>query len=254
MAELELLGTGDAGQVPLWGCDCPVCERARADARYRRRPCSAALHTDDGISLIDAGCTDLAERFAFDQIRRVLLTHFHMDHVQGLFHLRWSRREARIPVYRPADPTGADDLYKHPGVFEFQPPCAPFERRDFGTFALTTLPLNHSRPTQGLLIETPRNRLAWLTDTVGLPDSTRDFLLSQPPLDWLLLDCSEPPRGTPPRNHNDFNQALAIQACREPRRTLLTHIGHQLDGWFETHKDELPENVAIARDGMRIAL
>ncbi|MFC6669238.1 phosphonate metabolism protein PhnP [Marinobacterium aestuariivivens] len=254
MVELELLGTGDAGRVPLWGCECPACDRARLDERYRRRPCSAALHARDGITLIDAGSTDLAERFTFDEIRRIWLTHFHMDHVQGLFHLRWSERIERIPVYRPEDDKGADDLYKHPGVLSFQPPCRPFESRRFGAISVTPLPLNHSRPTQGLLIETAHTRLAWLTDTVGLPDETRDFLLGQPPLHWLVLDCSVPPQEIPPRNHNDLNQALTIHNILAPKRTLLTHVGQRLDTWLMEHPGELPEDVTIATDGMRIGL
>lgn len=40
---LTLLGTGDARQVPVYGCDCPACRNARADAGLRRRPCSALL-------------------------------------------------------------------------------------------------------------------------------------------------------------------------------------------------------------------
>lgn len=254
MPELEFLGTGDAGQVPRWGCDCDACQRARLDPARKRRPCSAALHTEEGTTLIDAGCTDLAERFAFDDIRRVLLTHFHMDHVQGLFHLRWGQCRSKIPVYRPDDPKGADDLYRHPGVFKFQPPCSAFERQQFPGFDLTPLPLLHSRPTQGLLIETPCTRLAWLTDTLGLPRVTQDFLQQQPRLDWLVLDCSEPPRQTPPRNHNDLTRALHIHHLLAPGRTLLTHIGHEFDDWLESGRGDLPATVSIARDGLRISL
>jgi phosphoribosyl 1,2-cyclic phosphate phosphodiesterase len=52
------------------------------------------------VSLLDAGITELADHFSFEEMERVLLTHFHMDHVQGLFPLRWAECERKIPVYR----------------------------------------------------------------------------------------------------------------------------------------------------------
>ncbi|AZE72012.1 Metal-dependent hydrolase of the beta-lactamase superfamily I [Pseudomonas synxantha] len=36
---LTLLGTGDARQVSVYGCDCAACGLARNDANLRRRPC-----------------------------------------------------------------------------------------------------------------------------------------------------------------------------------------------------------------------
>lgn len=60
---LTLLGTGDARQVPVYGCDCPACRNARADAGLRRRPCSALLECAGQRWLIDSGLVDLCERF-----------------------------------------------------------------------------------------------------------------------------------------------------------------------------------------------
>ncbi len=42
-----------------------------------------------------------------------------MDHVQGLFPLRWGVGD-KIPVYGPPDEQGCDDLFKHPGLLDFQ--------------------------------------------------------------------------------------------------------------------------------------
>ena len=251
MFEVTILGSGDAKQVPVWGCHCQACQRAVLDSRFRRGPCSLEIRTDQGVTLIDAGRTDLAERYAFEDIQRILLTHFHMDHVQGLFHLRWSERSEKIPVFRPDDAKGADDLYKHPGVFQFQTPFVEFEKVQFGDFALTPLPLNHSRLTLGYLIEQGNDSIAYLTDTVGLPDRTLEFLKAHQP-DKIILDCSEPPATTTPRNHNDINMALSINDILQPKTLVLTHIGHHLDCWLMQHSDALPNNVIIAVDNMRV--
>jgi phosphoribosyl 1,2-cyclic phosphate phosphodiesterase len=255
MFDIEFTGTGNAGQVPVWGCQCKACLRAIATPARRRAPCSLAIRTPLGITLLDAGRTDLAARYAFNDIHRIVLTHFHMDHVQGLFHLRWSERAEKIPVFRPDDPAGADDLYKHPGVLAFQPPFTPFQPVTWQDFTLTPLPLQHSKVTLGYLLEKADFRIAYLTDTVGLPEKTAAFLsnLSPGTLDYLIIDCSEPPRDIPPKNHNDVSMVIKIYQQLQPKKMVLTHISHRLDCWLIDNPDAIPDNFIIAYDGMIIS-
>ena len=72
---LTLLGTGDVRQLPVWGCECIACQRARGDSAYRRLPCSALLEVDGQRWLLDGGLTDLAERFPPGSLNGILLTH-----------------------------------------------------------------------------------------------------------------------------------------------------------------------------------
>ena len=83
--KLTFLGTGGAQQVPAFGCECAACLRAKQQPLYRRKPCSAMLEYNGALTLLDAGLHDLTERFTPTQISQFLLTHYHMDHVQGLF-------------------------------------------------------------------------------------------------------------------------------------------------------------------------
>lgn len=253
MLEFVFLGTGGAAQIPVWGCTCNACQRATKDATKQRKPASAMLTTPSGNTLVDAGRTDLAELFAPSDIQRILLTHFHMDHVQGLFHLRWGNIDHAIPLFRPDDPKGCDDLYKHPGCLAFQTPLTAFECVEFDLFTATPVPLQHSKPTFGYVIQAKSTRLAYLTDTSGIADETADFL-NQTPLDILILDCAEPPRKERPRNHNDLNEALRIVQRLQPKQTFLTHISHKLENWLDENPGSLPTNVTLAYDGMRIPL
>ena len=59
---LTLLGTGDARQVPVYGCQCQACQAAHADPGLRRRPCCALVELGDQRWLIDSGLPDLTER------------------------------------------------------------------------------------------------------------------------------------------------------------------------------------------------
>jgi phosphoribosyl 1,2-cyclic phosphate phosphodiesterase len=247
---LTLLGTGDARQVPVYGCGCPACTAALADPRLRRLPCSALIECDGQRWLLDSGLPDLTERFAPHSLSGILQTHYHADHAQGLLHLRWGQGLV-IPVHGPADPEGLADLYKHPGILDFSQPFAAFETRMLGGLQVTALPLVHSRPTFGYLLQGGGRSLAYLTDTVGLPDDTARYLQGQR-MDTLILDCSMPPQPQTPRNHNDLTLALEIIEQLQPARAVLTHIGHTLDAWLMAEPRQLPANVVMGREGMVI--
>jgi phosphoribosyl 1,2-cyclic phosphate phosphodiesterase len=247
---LTLLGTGDARQVPVYGCDCAACHAARHDERLRRRPCCALVEVGEQRWLIDSGLTDLTERFPPRSLSGILQTHYHADHAQGLLHLRWGQGLV-IPVHGPADPEGLADLYKHPGILDFSRPFMPFESRALGDLQVTALPLLHSRPTLGYLLEGGGRRIAYLTDTVGLPHDTQTFLQREA-LDVLILDCSMPPQPHAPRNHNDLTLALKTIDGLKPGQAVLTHVGHTLDAWLMEHAEDLPEHVRVARDAMKV--
>lgn len=227
---LTFLGTGGVWAAPVHGCDCAACEIARADPARARAPASALLETDGLRILIDAGRTDLVERFPPASLDGVLLTHFHADHVVGLTLMRWSLAEP-LPVWCPHDPRGYDDLTKHPGRLRFQN-CSAGESFSIGRLTVTPVSLRHSRPTLGWLIEDGTHRMAYLSDTRGLPEETF-ALLETAPLDLVVLDCAYPPDSPEQRNHNDLAEAEAILCRLTPRNARLTHVNHELDLFAE---------------------
>ncbi|MDR1647291.1 MAG: phosphonate metabolism protein PhnP [Zoogloeaceae bacterium] len=248
---LVFLGTGDAAQVPVYGCDCPACAHARQNAAERRGPCSALLEIAGQRWLIDSGLSDLCERFPPGCLDGILQTHYHADHAEGLLRLRWGLGPS-LPVHGPDDPEGFADLYRHPGPLDFSRPFSAFERRPLGPdFHVTAIPLAHSRITFGYLIESASRRLAYLTDTVGLPPESEMYLKKQN-LDLLVLDCTFPPQPTAPRNHNDLTRALQTITALSPGQTLLTHIGHTFDAWRQSPAAQLPPRVFCARDGLSV--
>lgn len=246
---LTFLGTGGVQAAPLFGCDCHACERARHDPRRARGATSALIDTGRERILLDAGLPDLHQRFQPGELSRIVLTHFHMDHVAGLFSLRWGRGDP-IPVWAPPDEKGCDDLFKHPGLLDFRPALTPFIAHSFGALQITPLPLLHSKLTYGYLFDWHGTRLAWLCDTCGLPPETADFLQGQP-LDQLVIDCNDPPRETV-RNHNDITRALQIIAQLAPRQAWLVHLSHEMDNWLLNNR--LPAHVQPARDGQQISI
>lgn len=249
---ITFLGTGDAGGVPLYGCNCAACARAHGNSDLSRRNCSALIESGDTRILLDAGLTDLTSRFPPGSLSAILLTHFHPDHVQGLFHLRWGKG-APIPVYTPPDLEGCADLYKHSGLLDF---CKlhKFESFEVGNLTITSLPLIHSKVTYGYAVRDRQDlRFAYLTDTAGLPPQTETFLRQWQP-DGMAIDCSYPPREEPSRNHNDYTQAMAVLSDVEPRHGWLTHISHDFDRWAMDTLPNLPEGISLAKDGEEVTL
>lgn len=247
---ITLTGTGGAQLVPVFGCDCAACRRARLNETHRRRPCSGVVQFNDAVTLLDAGMPDVMDRFPAGQFQQFLLTHYHMDHVQGLFPLRWGVGE-KIPVYGPPDEQGCDDLFKHPGLLDFSHTVEPFVVFDLQGLQVTPLPLNHSKLTFGYLLESAHSRVAWLTDTAGLPDKTLKFLLNNHP-QLIVIDCSYAPHPETPKNHNDLNAVIALNAVIGCPRVILTHISHVFDQWMM--KNPLPTGFEAGYDGMRIVL
>lgn len=249
--KVQFQGSGDSAGIPVYGCSCAVCAAAHADPSVRRGPSSVLLEADDTRVLIDAGAMDLCERFAPGSLTSILLTHYHVDHVQGLFHMRWGTN-LRVPVIGPEDEHGCADLYKYPGILDFSIRAKPFEPLQLGSLQVTPLPLQHSVPTLGYVVEHNDKRLAYLTDTRGLPQASAQWL-SQAAIDLMVIDCMYPP-GSKPSNHNDVDSALACHATVRPGHTLLTHISHDTDVWLQAHADRLPGNVTPARDGLEYLL
>ena len=242
---LSLLGTGNAAGMPVYGCDCVHCHQAGENISQWRRPASALLEIDNKKYLIDAGLTDITERFSAGSLSGIFLTHFHVDHVQGLFHLRWGRG-VQIPVYCPPDSTGCADLFKHPGILDFQ------VQKKFSSFELdglriTALPLIHSKVTHGYAFEYQGRCIAYLTDTKQLPPNTLAWFDAHP-LDLLVIDTSYAP-GMEKAGHNNLDDTLAIHNRLQVKHTVLTHIDHELDIWLAEHAHRLPESVSVGRDG-----
>jgi phosphoribosyl 1,2-cyclic phosphate phosphodiesterase len=251
------LGTGTSHGVPMIGCGCPVC--TSPDPKNRRTRCSAVLGLPDGNLLVDT-TPDLRMqllREGIGMIHAVLYTHEHADHLFGLDDLRVFARylggdvpvycdyqvEQRIrrcfdyafdPVTRQYPAGGVPRLAFHPVTAQ---PLEILGAR------VIPIPLRHGRfDCWGYRF----GKLAYCTDTNGVPPQSMPLLED---LDVLILDCL---RRRPHATHFGLDEAVEAARRIAARRTLFTHMCHDLD--HQATNAALPPGMELAYDGMRLPL
>ncbi len=251
MNKIQILGSGTSTGVPQIGCDCPVC--TSSDPRDRRLRASALLTIDDRNILIDCG-PDFRQQMldaGSPRLDALLLTHIHYDHVGGIDDLRPYCHRGPFPIYCRED-VDRDIRARLPYCFARHPYLGvptfdmhivdPSHDFFIGDLRVTPLPVMHAAlPILGFRF----GDVAYVTDCKTMPESTKNLLKG---LDLLVINAL---RHEPHPSHLSLSETLAIVDELKPRRTLLTHMSHQIGCQAEIEK-KLPEGVAFATDGMTI--
>jgi len=238
--------------VPTIGCDCAVC--CSADPHDRRTRPSIMLSYNERHVLIDT-TPDFREQALREHITHldaVLYTHTHADHILGIDDLRpltYHHKPARLPLY--AAPEACEFLrnmfryifeatYKFGGLpqVELKPIEGPVEL--FGASFEPVTVIHGETPILGFRF----GSAAYLTDHSSVPPESLDKLRG---LDILFLDAL---RYKPHPTHSTVEQSLQIVAEVKPKRTLFTHICHDLP--HEETNAALPAGVQLAYDGMKL--
>ncbi len=251
-ATLTVLGSGTSMGVPTIGCDCAVC--CSADPHDRRTRPSIMLSYNGRHVLIDTtpDFREQALREHITQLDAVLYTHTHADHILGIDDLRpltYHHKPARLPLY--AAPQACEFLrnmfryifeatYKFGGLpqVELKPIEGPVEL--FGASFEPVTVIHGETPILGFRF----GSAAYLTDHSSVPPESLDKLRG---LDILFLDAL---RYKPHPTHSTVEQSLQIVAEVKPKRTLFTHICHDLP--HEQTNAVLPAGVQLAYDGMKL--
>ena len=237
--------------VPTLGCTCAVC--TSVDPRDRRTRPSIAVSWEGHRVLIDTG-PDFrmqALREGIDQVDAVFYTHSHADHILGLDDLRplSFKHKGKIPLY--ADDAAATVIER---IFDYTfdkhavyPTRAQVEMHRLGASVevegavFQRVPLTHGR------IEVAGFRFgnaAYLTDMNDIPARSLPLLEN---LDVVILDAL---RKSPHSSHATLDQAIGFVRRLPPRRAFFTHMSHDLP--HEETNNELPPNMQLAYDGLRI--
>lgn len=246
---LIILGCGTSTGVPLIGCHCGVC--ASTDARNRRTRSSILIEDSGKFILVDTA-TDLREQALANGIARidaVLYTHPHADHIHGIDDLRSFNmvQGYAIPCYGNAPTIERiramfNYIFREDANDGWKPDLTttvidgPFEL--FGV-RITPVPIRHGAMSiYGWRV----GNAAYLTDCSGIPRESLELLKG---VEVLIVGAL---RNKPHPAHFTVQQAVEAAAAIRPLRTILTHMGHDVD--YVKVSAELPAGVELAYDGM----
>lgn len=258
---VTFLGTGTSTGIPMIGCDCAVC--TSPDPRNRRlRPSIVVGVSDDGGNprnlLVDTTPEMRLQMLAnnIGRVEAVLMTHTHADHIFGMDDIRQFnfRHRMPMPIYGTA---GTLDHLRRVFDYCFQETQMgggkpQLELREIRAgepltlCGLSVLPLTVLHGTLPVLAFRFGTRFAYVTDVNAIPDAARPYLRG---LDTLVLGTV---RYEPHATHFGLYQALDEVADLAPRRAYFTHLSHHFD--HEKVNAELPGNVELAYDGLRLSL
>ena len=254
---LNILGCGTSTGVPLISCKCHVCRSK--NPKNRRLRASAWIRTRGKSLLIDTS-TDFRQQALREKIPRVdavLYTHPHADHVHGIDELRSYNfiQGASIPAYGN-EWTCRELTHKFEYIFKPQPVegggipqldlnCIRTESESFEAAGVPIIPISLKHGSQEC-VAYRIDGIAYVTDCSYIPPLSLDRLRG---LSVLVLDCLRiQPHGT----HFNLDQALEVISELRPKKTFLTHLGHDFEYTEWTKK--LPKGVYLAYDGLSIRI
>ncbi|HSM15116.1 MAG TPA: MBL fold metallo-hydrolase [Thermoanaerobaculia bacterium] len=246
---VTLLGTGTSTGVPVVTCDCAVCRSD--DPRNRRTRPGIRVDLAGGTAVVDTSpdFRDQALRFGIGRVDAVLFTHPHADHVFGLDDLRVYnfRQRAAIPCFGSERTIGRlRQIFSY--VFEEgqegggKPKLdliAVREPFDLLGEQVVPIPVWHGEmEVFGYRI----GPFAVVTDVSRIPDEGYAALDG---VEVLVLSAL---RYTPHPTHYSIEQAIEVAGRIGARRTLFTHIAHEVD--HGNLRVPLPAGVEIGYDGL----
>lgn len=232
----------------------PVC--LSDDPRDKRLRVSVLVEYKDLVLAIDCG-PDFRQQMLANQVEwldAILFTHEHSDHTAGLDDIRpYFFKQGDIPIY--AHQRVLDSLRKrfdyiftsenkYPGAPSVQE--HPIENKMFKVEGIPVVPIEvmHNRvQVFGFRL----GNFAYITDAKTVAESEMKKLKG---VEVLVVNAL---RKEAHHSHFNLEEAIDFVAAVGPKRSYLTHISHTM-GFHEEVQRELPENVFLAYDNLKITL
>lgn len=251
---VTFLGTGHSQGIPVIACDCAVCQsKDPKDTRLR-----TSVHVEaKGLSLVIDTGPDFRQQMLRENIRRldaVLFTHQHKDHIAGLDDVRSFnfKQQRPMPVYGNYETLAQikRDFYyafgdnTYPGVPQLE--LVEILNREFQIGELKILPidvLHYNMQVYGFRI----GSFTYITDANYISDEEKEKALDS---DVLVLNALFRKNHY---SHFSLEQAVALAQELNARKTYFVHMSHKMGLHAEIMR-ELPENIELAYDGLKIEI
>jgi beta-lactamase domain protein len=285
-------GTGDAGGIPNPFCKCSVCENARLHGGNEIRKRSmfrlgSKVLIDFGPDIATSACLygDLSE------IRHILITHTHHDHLSALnlLQLMWAaRRQDKISKVNIYFTDKAYDIVKcwsqssfinkgmtldmeNMGIYKFHR-LEYYKKYLIDDFSVIPLKGNHignvSEHSANYLIELPNGKtLFYGLDSYLYFNETFEFLKDYK-LDYYITEATGIGTDEACLNKNHLNRPELVEVfnnlynqhtINEFTKVYLSHISHGENNDIKSitsiiNQLKFPYLVTLAYDGLKIKL
>lgn len=252
--KVTFLGTGTSHGVPVITCKCPVCRSE--DPRDNRLRTSVLIETQGKVFVIDTGPDFRLQMLREDvqQLDGIFFTHAHKDHVAGLDDIRAFNYVTKKPVDVYAEKRVQESLKreyayvfadeKYPGIPQME--LHTINDKPFIAKEIEIIPIrayHYKLPILGFRI----GDFSYITDANFIPPKDMEKLKGTKKLVINAL------RKKTHISHFSLGEALQVIEKIEPDKAYLIHLSH-LMGLHRTVEEELPENVHIAYDGLKIEI
>lgn len=251
---ITFLGTGTSQGVPVIGCTCEVCRSL--DHRDKRFRTSLHLEIDEKSIVFDTG-PDFRQQMLRESIPRldaVVYTHEHKDHTAGLDDIRPFnfKQQTDIPIFgtpRVLHQIKAEFAYifaakKYPGVPRVL--VEEIKNQPFEVLGIPFTPIqvmHYKLPVFGYRIKD----FTYITDAKFIAPSEIKKIEGSKVLVLNALQIKQH------ISHFTLEEALDLIAYIKPEKAYLTHISHKL-GQHQKVQQQLPKNVELAFDGLKVSL
>jgi phosphoribosyl 1,2-cyclic phosphate phosphodiesterase len=244
--------------VPMIRCTCEVCQSK--DPRDQRLRSSIYLQASDRSWIVDTGVEFRIQalREKIQNVDAILYSHSHADHIMGFDDLRrfGSTPDGGIPIYASRETMQNLEKsfsYAFNGTARFPGYVRPEPHLIAGPFLLGDTEIHPIRVEHGsahvfgfLFRQEARSVAAYLSDCKTVYPEGLKILEG---VETLILGT---PCRRPHPTHMNMIEGMALAKRLCPRQTYFTHLSHDF-GHAATQK-ELPDNVFLAYDGLRLEL
>lgn len=251
---IRVLGSGTSGGIPMIGCTCKVC--SSNDPRDKRLRSSILIQISGCNYAIDAG-PDFRQQMLREQISQldaIIFTHPHRDHTAGLDDVRafnfFQKKPMDLYLTEAVEASIRKEYHYvfdggwYPGLPELR--FFNITNRPFYIGETKFQPvevMHHKMAVFGYRIQ----NFCYITDANYISDIEKEKLKN---VKVLIINAL---RKETHMSHFNLTEALALIDEVKPEMAFLTHISHQM-GLHADISQELPHNVQLAYDGLKIEL